>query len=285
MTARSPTLTPEAFATFGQLLRFLRQRAQLTQRDLAIAVGYSEAQVSRLEQGHRLPNRELVQARFLAALYIEHESAWAKRLLALADAAHARADRPSWADVPHAAPASPAADLPLLQTKLYLPRPRAALFPRPRLFARLDAGVAEPLMIIAAQAGFGKTTLLASWLATRTEGRGLRAESAPLSPRPSVLSTRVAWLSLDADDNDPELPLARLRTGGQLIELRAADLRFTADEAAAFLTQTLGLPLAPADVRALEERTEGWIAGSITGRTSALYQSGKTFSISVFCVK
>lgn len=60
---------------------------------------------------------------------------------------------------------------------------------------------------------------------------------------------------------DPPLPLARLRARGQMSELRAADLRFTEIEAAAFLQDVMGLTLAPSDVAALEARTEGWIAG------------------------
>jgi LuxR family transcriptional regulator, maltose regulon positive regulatory protein len=59
---------------------------------------------------------------------------------------------------------------------------------------------------------------------------------------------------------DPRLPLARLRARGQLTELRASDLRFTAAEAAGFL-QSMGLNLSAEDVAALESRTEGWIAG------------------------
>jgi len=60
---------------------------------------------------------------------------------------------------------------------------------------------------------------------------------------------------------DPDLPLARLRARGQLTELRAADLRFTASEAADFLNQVMDLRLAADDIAALETRTEGWIAG------------------------
>ena len=57
-------------------------------------------------------------------------------------------------------------------------------------------------------------------------------------------------------------PLARLRSRGQLVELRAADLRFTAGRGAASSSTTvMGLDLAAADVEALEERTEGWVAG------------------------
>lgn len=59
---------------------------------------------------------------------------------------------------------------------------------------------------------------------------------------------------------DPPLPLARLRARGELVEVRAADLRFTREEVTAYLTGTMGLALDAGDVAALEERTEGWIA-------------------------
>ena len=54
---------------------------------------------------------------------------------------------------------------------------------------------------------------------------------------------------------DPPLPLSRLRGRGELAELRAADLRFTSDEAAAFLNEVMGLELSGNDVAALETRT------------------------------
>ncbi len=60
---------------------------------------------------------------------------------------------------------------------------------------------------------------------------------------------------------DPPLPLARLRARGQLTELRAADLRFTAEEAAARLGEATGPGLPDAAVAALVARTEGWAAG------------------------
>ena len=59
---------------------------------------------------------------------------------------------------------------------------------------------------------------------------------------------------------DPALPLARLRARGELAETRAAELRFTPDEAAAYLNEMMGLQLTARDVAALEGRTEGWIA-------------------------
>jgi len=64
-----------------------------------------------------------------------------------------------------------------------------------------------------------------------------------------------------ASREDPPLPLARLRAKGQLAELRAADLRFTMQEAADFLNQIMGLDLSEQDITALETRTEGWVAG------------------------
>ena len=59
---------------------------------------------------------------------------------------------------------------------------------------------------------------------------------------------------------DPPLPLARLRARGQLTEIRAADLRFTTEEATAFLGDVMDLTLSARDVAALEEVTEGWVA-------------------------
>ena len=59
---------------------------------------------------------------------------------------------------------------------------------------------------------------------------------------------------------DPPLPLARWRGRGELVELRAADLRFTPEEVTGYLTGVMGLALTTDDVAALDERTEGWIA-------------------------
>ncbi|HET6987182.1 MAG TPA: helix-turn-helix transcriptional regulator, partial [Kribbella sp.] len=73
-----------------------------------------------------------------------------------------------------------------------------------------------------------------------------------LPPRTTIAITTRA---------DPPLPLARLRSRGELVELRAADLRFSATEAEAFLNQVMGLDLAPPHVAALETRTEGWAVG------------------------
>ncbi len=222
---------------------------------------------------------------------------------------------------------------PLLVTKLYQPPLRPTVVPRPRLIERLNTGLYRKLTLIAAPAGFGKTTLVSAWVAgcghpvawlsldagdndpTRfllhvvaavqtiapTLGAAvLEALQSPQPPPPEPLLTALlneittlpdpVVLVLDdyhlieappVDDaltfllahlpprlhlviatrEDPPLPLARLRARDHVTELRAADLRFTAAEAAAFLNPVMGLTLSPADIAALDERTEGWIAG------------------------
>ncbi len=78
-----------------------------------------------------------------------------------------------------------------------------------------------------------------------------------------------------AGRSDPALPLARLRARGELVEVRAADLRFSPEEAVAYLNGVMGLQLSTGDVAALEGRTEGWIAAlqlaalSLQGRDDA----------------
>jgi TolB-like protein/Tfp pilus assembly protein PilF len=93
MGASIPTVILGKLITFGDLLRYLRRRAGLTQTELSIAVGYSDAQISRLEQNLRLPNLATVQARFLPALKLKNEVAATERLLELAqNAQQVRAD-------------------------------------------------------------------------------------------------------------------------------------------------------------------------------------------------
>jgi len=81
------------------------------------------------------------------------------------------------------------------------------------------------------------------------DGMTLLLEHLP-PPVHVVLSTRA----------DPDLPLARWRARGELVEIRAADLRFRSDEVVNYLNEATGLHLASEDVAVLEERTEGWIA-------------------------
>ncbi len=85
-----------------------------------------------------------------------------------------------------------------------------------------------------------------------------------------------------ATREDPPLPLARLRVGGQLTEVRVTDLRFTPSEAAGFLNQGMGLTLSVEDIAALERRTEGWIAGLQLAAISLQGQQDTTSFITSF---
>ena len=238
---------------------------------------------------------------------------------------------------------------PLLETKLHVPRRRQTLVPRPRLSERLSRGTESALTLVSAPAGFGKTTLLAQWLAAvpadgpsvawlsldqrdndpalfwtyvvaalRVAAPGLGAGALSLleSPQPPIDAVLTALVNdlhavsgdvvlvledyhvIEARDiqdgvafllehlppqahlviasrSDPELPLALLRGRGELVEVRAADLRFTPEEATAYLNGVMGLVLSAGDVTALEGRTEGWIAAlqlaalSMQGRDDA----------------
>ena len=251
----------------------------------------------------------------------------------VADAAELIGDPPSAAGGSAGRMGQGAAGL-LLATKLFVPRPRPDLVPRPRLLDRLDAGLETGrCWLLSAPAGAGKTSLLAAWLAqldrpvawlTLDErdqdvgqvlrylvaalqrfapacGRGALAWlEAPRPPPPEVVVTGLVndlaalpapgVLVLDdyhlvrapavhaavafllehlppalqlviASREDPSLPLPRLRARRQLAEVRAADLGFSVEEAAALLGDGMGLALAEAQVAALVERTEGWAAG------------------------
>jgi predicted ATPase/transcriptional regulator with XRE-family HTH domain len=84
MPSSDSAIPLESFQTFGDLLKYLRRRARLTQRELSIAVGYSEAQVSRLEQNQRPPDLAALTALFIPALYLEDEPLIVARLMELA---------------------------------------------------------------------------------------------------------------------------------------------------------------------------------------------------------
>lgn len=246
--------------------------------------------------------------------------------------------------------------MPVLGTKLHVPSPRRELVARARLIDRLRIGPGSMprLVLVAAPAGFGKTTLLSQWLGATGADRATRvawlsldpgdsdqrrflthlvaavqgavpeagAEAAALLDADRGLPTEDVMVSLVNDldslagptvlalddyhliddpsvheavtfliDNlppqvtvaimtraDPPLPLARLRARGELREIRAADLRFTQEEAATFLIDVMGLQLDPAHVAAIEERTEGWVAGLQLAALSARGRTAETGS-------
>ena len=94
----------------------------------------------------------------------------------------------------------------LLETKVYVPRWRPGLVSRPRLIERLDQGTERKLTLVSAPAGFGKTTLLAEWLAATPTSKRL-----------------AAWVSLDESDNDPGLFWAYFIAALQTIRTRVGD--------------------------------------------------------------
>ena len=222
----------------------------------------------------------------------------------------------------------------LIRTKLHQPFTSQKLVSRPRLQTRIAEGLSlNPLTLVIAPAGFGKTTLVAAsvadcakqvaWLSIERDdnqvGRFLAYLIAALQSADKRIGNEAAQiiagmhqvvtetvltslindidtlneeivLVLDdfqfisnqevlsavaflldhcplafhlliATRSDPLLPLSRLRARGQLVELRAADLRFSEDEAIQFLNDVMGLHLDQRAVAILEERTEGWVAG------------------------
>ena len=111
----------------------------------------------------------------------------------------------------------------LLQTKLHIPALRASFVPRPRLVARLNAGLEGRLILLSAPAGYGKTTLVTEWLTDcrlqiedfrlgEVDGRIDSRQNRTDAPEGGVpkAGRRVAWLSLEEGDNDPTRFLAYL---------------------------------------------------------------------------
>jgi len=107
----------------------------------------------------------------------------------------------------------------LIHTKMAPPRPPRGRVTRPTLLGRMEASTARRLTIVAAPAGFGKTTLLADWCET------LRARG-----------HQVAWLSLDEDDNNPQ------QLGAYLIATLSRDVEDKPGRAADLLRED---PLTP----------------------------------------
>jgi LuxR family maltose regulon positive regulatory protein len=250
--------------------------------------------------------------------------------------------------------------MPVPGTKVHLPTPRRPLVPRPRLVEQLLGRPSSMprLVLVAAPAGFGKTTVLSQWLtsgdpstsprvawlaldqqdadprrflvhliaALRTTDPDIGADALTLLDRDPGGPTTAALVSLVNDldvvagptvlalddyhvidaaavhdavtfllDNlptqvtlaistraDPPLPVARLRARGELVELRAADLRFTPGEAGLFLNQVMGLDLDHAQVAALDTRTEGWAAGLQLAGLSARGRRGDAEAVATF---
>ncbi|MEZ4731588.1 MAG: helix-turn-helix domain-containing protein [Caldilineaceae bacterium] len=143
--------------SFGTLLKQLRKRAGMTQRDLAAALGYSDSLISSLEKGQRQPDLDAVQAHFIPALGLEDESALAKQLLDYA--ATARGERRLRLATPPAATVNAPTDRPLVHRLPALP---IALVGRDALVNQLVKrlrGHSGRLLTVVGPPGVGKTTL------------------------------------------------------------------------------------------------------------------------------
>src|SRR5829696_7235615 len=81
------TFSRDSFQTFGDLLKYLRRREHLTQLELSIVVGYSEAQGNRLEKNQRRPDLTALKALFIPALHLDSEPELTARFLELAQSA------------------------------------------------------------------------------------------------------------------------------------------------------------------------------------------------------
>src|SRR5262245_20539066 len=95
----------ESFVSFGDMLRYLRRRARLTQSELAIAVGYSREQITKLENNQRLPDLTVVKALFVPALDLEERPELLERFRQLAEPTDAaKAEQRDEADAQLASP-------------------------------------------------------------------------------------------------------------------------------------------------------------------------------------
>ncbi len=130
--------------------------------------------------------------------------------------------------------------MPLLETKLYPPQLAVSLVERPRLLERLDACLVHKLMIVLAPAGSGKTTQVNQWLAARSSAEYQQGSPAPGYQHRTPTLTSVAWVSLDAGDNDPFRFWRYMMTGCQ--KLLGQERRAAGQIALSFLTTATALP-------------------------------------------
>src|SRR5512133_98662 len=155
-----------SFFTFGDLLKYLRRRAHLTQLELSIAVGYSEAQISRLEKNLRLPDLTALKALFIPALHLENEPQLTARFLELAQSARQED--------------APAAGLSPYKGLLFFDESDAELFfGREALTARLAQHVMDlaidassRVLTIVGASGSGKSSLMRAGLAVAVKRAG-----------------------------------------------------------------------------------------------------------------
>jgi ATP/maltotriose-dependent transcriptional regulator MalT/DNA-binding XRE family transcriptional regulator len=149
------------FDSFGQLLKHLRRQAQLTQRELGVAVGYSEAQISRLEHNHRPPDLAAITALFVPALMIEDQPEIIARLLSLATQARGEPIQGRELTIERLRQREIIEEIGVLES---IPAAPVYEVSRPREFEQLHQRIArERCVALCGLPGTGKTTLAADF--------------------------------------------------------------------------------------------------------------------------
>jgi ATP/maltotriose-dependent transcriptional regulator MalT/DNA-binding transcriptional regulator YiaG len=186
MRVAAETLGTDSFNTFGTLLRYLRHRAGLKQRELAARVGYSEAHISRLEGGQRRADPAALAALFVPALGLDRQAEVVTRLLELAE----RSRTPRGSGV--------------LATAYGIPLPAPCLVPRPEANSALRSLLAtQRMVVVCGLPGAGKTTLVAA-AAREWAARGVVCwVTATRATAPQMLVRRLAEVLDSAADAEP----------------------------------------------------------------------------------
>jgi WD40 repeat protein/transcriptional regulator with XRE-family HTH domain len=156
----------DSFQTFGDLLKYLRRRERLTQLELSISVGYSEAQIGRLEQNQRKPDLTAVKALFIPALHLEDEPDLTQRFLELA-----RTARQEDAPAPGFAPYKGLLFFDQADADLFFGREALTTRLAERVTAlALDAS--SRFLAVVGASGSGKSSLVRAGLAVALQGAG-----------------------------------------------------------------------------------------------------------------
>jgi ATP/maltotriose-dependent transcriptional regulator MalT len=154
MLSGKSSLDPLTFTTFGDMLGYLRRREQLTQRDLGIAVGYSEGHINRFEKNKRIPPSAVIAALFIPALNLAYDSPIAGRLIELSASSRVN-------------PVEAAAELESGMTAEPIPPAPPQEIARPQVCAEVEARLAaDRHIVLSGLPGMGKTTI-ASQIARR----------------------------------------------------------------------------------------------------------------------